>query len=269
MKKAVANDYFPMEEFVLSDLYRSLDERWRPERVAKAIKSLLPQAGRKGSVIDRIAGKAGRATYMSEDFHRPDTMEHQLGVAGELFAADYHGRADDLESILGFMVEAGHEIAWDPEHTDFKYERLSRAARLERGITISRRQYDKRFRLLGRMMKKLGRLEREQLKRSLTLASKSRLGNKLTQEEFCSDLFSACFIAYYVAKCNVRSIFTNAKQVRPYDEVCQYLMKRCTESGTANWYAIAHVYPEPTVVAHLDDVQKGRLLGVAYDMMHD
>jgi hypothetical protein len=46
-------------------------------------------------------------------------------------------------------------------------------------------------------------------------------------------------------------------------------MKRCTESGTANWYAIAHVYPEPTVVAHLDDVQKGRLLGVAYDMMHD
>lgn len=253
----------------MRELFASLDERWRPERVAQQVKALLPHAGRKGSVIDRVAKAARRNTYMSEDFRRVDTMQRQIGVANELFTASYSGRPDDAESILMFLVEAGHEISWDGDRPDFKHDRLNREARREIGLDISRRQYNKRFRLLGRMLSKLSRMEREQLKRSLTLASKSRLGSKIEEDDFMSDLNTACFVAYYVARANVRSLFTNAKQVRPFDAVCQYLLKRCEASETTNWYAIAHAYPEPSVIARLTDEQKGKLLGVAYTMMAD
>ena len=110
---------------------------------------------------------------------------------------------------------------------DFKHDRLPKSDRKKAGIDISRRQYNKRFRLAVRLEKKARKLRREQFKRALTLASKTRLAAHITWEDFSADLTTACFIAYYVARCNLRSLFTNTPQARPYDEICDVLMQLC------------------------------------------
>jgi hypothetical protein len=104
----------------------------------------------------------------------------------------------------------------------------------------------------------------------LTLASKSRLAARITWEDFSSDLNTACFIAYYIARCNLRSVFTNTTQVRPYDEICETLMQRCNrQPESANWWAIAHVLPNAEILRHLDDEQKGVLLADYFNLMNE
>src|SRR5690606_17201294 len=132
---------------------------------------------------------------------------------------------------------------------DFKKDRLPKPDRKAAGINISRRQYNKRFRLAVRLEKKARTLAREQFKRSLTLASKNRLASGITWDDFSADVNSAAFIAYYVARCNLRSIFTNTSQARPYDEICEMLMQRCDRSlDNTNWWAIAHVLPNSEIL---------------------
>jgi hypothetical protein len=76
------------------------------------------------------------------------------------------------------------------------------------------------------------------------------------------DVNSACFIAYYTARCNLRSTFTVSGQQRPYDEIAEMLFKRCVAAGQqTNWWAIAQVYPKAEVLEKLTGDQQGMLLG--------
>jgi hypothetical protein len=134
-------------------------------------------------------------------------------------------------------------------------------------MEISKRQYNKRFRLAVRMERKRTRVFREQRKRILTLASKSRLASQLKEQDF-QDANTACFIAYYVSRCNLRSVFTNESQVRPFDEICDMLLKRCQASTSTDWIAIAHVLPDPDVLANVSAIERGRLLGKYFELMH-
>ena len=47
------------------------------------------------------------------------------------------------------------------------------------------------------------------------------------------------FVAYYTARCNLRSEFTVSGQQRPFDEIAEVLLARCKRSETANWWAVA------------------------------
>ncbi len=133
-------------------------------------------------------------------------------------------------------------------------------------MDISKRQYNKRFRLAARMERKRLRVIREQVKRSLTLASKSRLASRLKSDQF-RDTNTACFIAYYVARCNLRSVFTNQSQARPFDEICDMLLKRCHSSESTDWTAIAHVLPDADVLKNVSAEDRGRLLGDYFAVM--
>jgi hypothetical protein len=83
-------------------------------------------------------------------------------------------------------------------------------------------------------------------------------------------LTALLFIAYYVARCNLRSVFTNTSQARPYDEICEMLMQRCNrQQEQTNWWAIAHVLPIHEVICHLDDEQKGVLLAEYFNLMNE
>ena len=90
----------------------------------------------------------------------------------------------------------------------------------------------------------------------------------LDYEQFSADLNTACFIAYYNARCNLRSVFTNKRQARPYDEISDMLFKRCRRASNrqrsnsrTNWLAISYIYTSQEVLGHLTDEQKGALLG--------
>ncbi len=66
----------------------------------------------------------------------------------------------------------------------------------------------------------------------------------------------------------MRSVFTNESQERPFDVVCEALLKRAQSDGSPNWWAIAHVYPDHDVLSHLSEEQKGQLLATWLDELH-
>jgi hypothetical protein len=100
--------------------------------------------------------------------------------------------------------------------------------------------------------------------RELAQIAKSRLAFKLDRK-MLTNLKTACFVAYMTAKLNKRSIFTFDAQENPYDTIADMLFKRLGR-GT-NWLAVAYVHPEPEVLKHLDEQEKGTLLGVWFSVM--
>lgn len=251
---------------VNDQLFSTLDRRVRPEDVARTIQDYLALTPSERRVLAVASGGAGKWSSMTSDFARPSTMARQLSVSRALFASLADLDPADMNGMEEYLRRAEAEIGKTFGASDFKRDRLTRQQRLEQGLDLSRRQYNKRFRLASRMEAKRTRVLREQLQRSLTLASKSRLSSRL-QPEHLRDPDTAAFIAYYVARRNLRSTFTNESQVRPFDQICEMLMQRCRRSETTDWYAIAHVLPDTDVLSHLDAEMKGKLLGEYFTLL--
>ena len=253
----------------LRELFESLDRRRRPEDIAELIlgelDDLAPEDLR---TLQRVAGGSLKRGWwghgfssMSDDFRRPIGMDRQLDVAEALFNVGDRPSGLDTEGIRDYLGRAEATIAKVVGRSDFKADRLDRHDRTTAGLDLSKRQYNKRFRLAARMERKRERLVRELEKREFTLISKSRLASILSREEFSRDRNTACFVAYFTSRCNLRSEFTIDGQQRPFDEVCDLLFRRCRASDSTNWWAIAHAFPDQEVLAHLDDAHKGELVG--------
>lgn len=249
---------------LLRELHKSLDQRLRPEDVVPKILAL----GVSHPTLAHFP-KGHKYSFMSLDHRRPVDATKALAVASELdFGPNFKFGADDTEAIELWLVEAEKSIGKTFGQNDFKADRLSAKERKAAGIELSRRQYNKRFRLAARLENKLIRLRKDQFKRSLTLASKNCLAHKITWDQFSSDVDTACFIAYYNARANRRSIFTNDSQERPFDRVCEALLSRCqSHPETTSWKAIAYILPRAEVLAHLSEHEKGQLLAEYYEMM--
>jgi hypothetical protein len=250
----------------LQALFDTLDRRKRPEDVARLVQQAARFSATERTLISKASSRSDTWSSMSADFARVSDMAKQLTVARSLFATLADFEPSDMDEMAAYLRLAEQEIGKAFGASDFKKDRLPRAERAAKGIDISKRQYNKRFRLAARMERKRTRVIREQLKRSLTLASKSRLASQLEPEHFL-DANTACFIAYYVARCNLRSVFTNQSQTRPFDEICDMLLKRCHASDSTNWTAIAYVLPDTDVLRHVSAADRGRLLGQNFDLM--
>lgn len=260
-------------------LYRSLNQRRRPEDVADHIlelsKDQLDRAERgrlqkvaKGSLRQSFFGY----TSMLEEFAQPVGLQRQVAKAIELFTTAHplEAQACDQPNVVEqFIRHISQEIHKAFGSNDFKADRLNRQMRHERGMDISRRRYNKLFRHLTRMETKLTKLIGELKKLMFTKVGKSGLAHRLSWEDFSADQNSACFIAYYTARSNLRSEFTIYGQQRPYDEIADLLFRRCRHQATTNWWAIAQVYPTQEVLAQLSDSQKGELLGQWYGVLQE
>jgi hypothetical protein len=272
------------QDAVLRELHASLGQRRRPEDVAQAVLRLFdgrrPQLDRRTRrALDRAAnGSLARLwhgyTSMLEDYARPVGAQRQLTTAAGMFTTlpslpDAAG--DDPEQVEAVIRTAGLEIAKRFGANDFLSDRLNRVQRGEVGLgDVSKRQYNKRFRLLRRMEAKLARIVIEQRKREVTIVGKSGLASRLPYEEFAADPHTAAFVAYLTARANLRSEFTIFGQQRAYDEVADALFRRLRAAPErTRWYAVAHVHPTHEVLGHLTDEQRGRLLGTWYRFLLD
>lgn len=251
---------------MLHELHYSLARRLQPEDVAQLIlqgmgDSLSPAELK---VLRKATVQASRTSSMPLDFWKPATIERQAKVAAALIPAVAPHPADaPPETLLGYVGELGQAIARRLGDTDFKQHRLNREARRRAGLgDMSKRQYNKRFRLLQRMERKAHTLAREWTKADLARIAKSRLACRLTPEDLGTDLDTAAFVAYLTATLNRRSVFTAGSQERAFDEIADLLLKRVKASSTANWWAVAHVQSDADIVARLTDERKGRLLGM-------
>ncbi|MFB7107500.1 hypothetical protein [Streptomyces sp. NPDC056291] len=267
-------------ERLLRELYASLGQRKRPEDVAQLIRDLFDATPgsldrRTRTALEKATRTSLRSlwhgyTSMSEDFARPVGAQRQLARVADLFAtvtALPEAAGDDPAQVEAVIRAAGEEIRKEYGHSDFLSDRLNREQRAEAGLgEVSKRQYNKRFRLLRRMEAKLARILVEQHKREITVIGKSGLASRLPYEEFTADAGTAAFIAYLTARANLRSEFTVSGQQRPYDEVADTLFRRL-DADTANWFAVAHVHPTAEVLKHVGDEQRGLLLGRWYGVL--
>ncbi|MFB9371834.1 hypothetical protein [Kitasatospora albolonga] len=267
-------------EQILRELHTSIGRRRRPEDVAELIRELLDSTP--GTVDERTAAALAKAsenslknlwhgyTSMLQDFARPVGLQRQLTTAAELFAtvgALPAEAGDDPTAIEAAIRRAGAEIRKEFGCGDFREDRLDRAERAGEGLgELSKRQYNKRFRLLARMETKLIRLVAEIRKREITLIGKNGLASRLPYELFAADPDSAAFIAYLTARANLRSEFTISGQQLAYDEVASALFHRL-DPARAQWFAVAHVHPVLPVLERLTDLQKGQLLGHWYRIL--
>lgn len=256
----------------IDNLYTCVQTRPRPEDVAQtvveALDASLTQEERKE--LDKAARYSyKRMSYrwssMSRDYARPQTgVQHQVEVAGILFR--------DLPPL---ETPDALNAAKVREYVEKAYElvggrgALGKADRKKAGIFKNARWYNKRMRLLRNMEQKLESLEWNQRKYVFTRIGKGGLGFDISKRDLSQDLNTACFIAYATSRLGLRSVFTNGKQERFYDKICEVLLERCKASPTTRWDLIARVLPDEEVVKHLSDQQKGELVGRWWEILTD
>ena len=250
----------------LDRLYSSLDARLRPEDVAVLVLEAQPSLTRRErAVIERVAAHARRwqgFSGMSIDYARPVGAANQVAATRVVFGVDGGSvDPDDPISVLEFASLVGSEINWDPEHTDFLADRLNREARAAAGIELSKRQYNRRFRMLRRLSAKAGRLERMKEMRRLTLLASAGFVGAIDHDRFRADVDAACFVAYYTARRKLRREFTLASRENPFDQVADALFARCKASAGTDWAMIALACPTWEVLRRLEPAQLGELLG--------
>jgi hypothetical protein len=187
-------------------------------------------------------------------------------------------RYETPDEVEAFLRTLNPLIGKQFGQSNYRTDRLDRAARTAAGLDLSKRRYNKLFRAVRHLEEKLFTLLAEQRKAMFEQVAKHGLAHEVSYDAFAQDLESAAFIAYYTARCNVRSEFTISGQQRPYDEVADMLFQRCagrtpsavarwlgaapsSPSPTISWWAIAHVYPTQPVLAGLSAEQQGHLLG--------
>lgn len=265
----------------LTQLYESLDRRRRPEDVAGLVLAALAGqlSNRELGTLSQVAAVSARwfgQSSMSDDFARPVGGQAQVAATGRVFAigGDQPGTLDpavhdalaavdpaDPAALLEFVRRVGTSIGATPERLDFRSDRLNREARAEAGIELSKRQYNRRFRVLQRVAAKASTLEREQAKRRLTLTARAGFAATISEEQFAADPNAACFVAYYTAKRKLRREFTLSGRDNPFDQVAKLLMDRCEANRQTDWWMIAQVYPTSGVLRRLPDERRGELLG--------
>lgn len=259
-------------------LHASLTERQTPETIAAIIDKAYPLMVRLKlrsalrAVIKPSVQRYFGWSAMATRFHAPVPMDRQIGKARELaklFLDRTLPESDDPDALEAFIAAFNVLIGKHPGRASFKEDRLNGAERDAAGLELSRRRYDKLFRLAGRLERRLRALRREEARHRLVLVSKAALAPDLTLDDLGGHLPTAGFVAYYAARMKLRSEFTIDGQQRPFDGLARDLLKICDQDPATRWSAIAHVFPRADVLARLSDSEKGRLLGRWFDILSE
>lgn len=256
------------KEQLMEELYLSLDRRYLPQDVAEICLKLLDSRLESGEKRLLRRARSRHRSCMRNDFRRPKAIDFE--PAEYFFSARAPSTKDNPKSIDKYIDQANKEINRKRGQSSFRNDRLNKEARKDNGLgDLSKRRYNKMFRLLARMEKKSRKLEMEAQKRDYSIMAKSGLSFKIKREDFFPDLNTACFLAYYTARCNTRSVFTVCSQERPYDEIADMLFKRVVRGRRGRWFAIAHVMPNEKVIGRLTDLQKTKLLSTWFESLKD
>lgn len=265
----------PRSGSALAELCASVRLRRRPEDIADLVLQVLE--GRLGRHERKLLEQAARGslrrtwhgyTSMLGEFASVVGAQRQTARAAVLFDAidrlDEQA-ADDPAAVEQVIRAACKQIRKGFGANDFLSDRLNREQRAAAGLgELSKRQYNKRFRLLQRLEDKLATMVRATLERDAVMLGKSGLASRLDPERLAADPDTACFVAYLTARCNLRSEFTVSGQQRPFDQITDALLRRLRGHAGADWWAVAHIHPVPEVLAKLSDEQRGHLLGRWY-----
>jgi hypothetical protein len=260
----------------LRELHSSLDSRLRPEDVlaiiARGRPSALPEKWRVAFREATWGRKGYYSTWssMSSDFARPVGAGRQIVSAERAFQHPLSDAYVDLPdrdidpddpAELAFVTESlAAEIGGNGQ-------RLDREQRKAAGVELSRRKYNRQWRAMRRLHHKTNKLALEIQKHEMQLIGRSGFASKITLERFATDPAAAHFIAYWVARKNLRRQFSLEGKQNPMDEVATWFLSACVDSETTDWMLIALACPNPGILNKLSDREQGWLLAEWFSVM--
>lgn len=260
-------------------LYETLMKRVMPEQVARQIvnefRPLYSEPERQA--LEEIASHRGQFSSMPDEFDEPvapnQTAQQLLARSGGRFRVDTASR--DPVVLRSLAAKVASKLGRSPDLRDFRSGRLNRAGRKEhsirlKGKPISRRAYNRLFRMVNRFEAKLDAYEVELSRYSARRVAKSGLTTFITLEDFSENVYAACFVTYLAARRNRRSLFTNQSQDRAFDTLAELLLDAFERHlSPVGWYVIAHLMPDVRVVEHLSDSDKLRLLALQTRVLNE
>jgi len=250
-------------------LFSAASNRARPEDVARIVLEQFPGVPC-GSAWNRRANVRW-ASYMDGSFRKPAPLTHSANVLAILLEREPLTDSESLGLPMLELLDAGRSAIGAMEHGfDFKYGRLNRERRAEIGLKMSRRRYNKLFRLVGFLESEFELHSSYGELCELMRGAKSGLARFAVRSEVASDWMTSAFFTYMVSRMNRRSVFTNESQERPFDDLAEGMLKALgsrKDGGRTEWMLVAYVFPRVDVLSHLTDEEKLRLLTLAIDQM--
>ncbi|MEU4690389.1 hypothetical protein [Actinoplanes sp. NPDC023714] len=151
-------------------------------------------------------------------------------------------------------------------HADAR-DRMDAAARraLLPGVPV--RAYRRAVRAVLHLQQRTEVLAAERDREASVAFGKARLAYLVTEEEFTACPVTAAFTAYYVARLNMRTVFTSGRQARPMDTLGEQLLAAALAAPTCRPWVLATVLTRWSVLDRLDDEQCGRLMGLYYEQL--
>jgi len=246
-------------------LFASIQARSRPEDVRNLVLEYFPNP----PCEKKWRKRAGGISYMPSDFVRPSPLTKSANVLAYLIGkpplSDARSKGVEIEALL---TEARRLIGAPATGTlSFRDGRLDRVGRSVAGLDISRRRYNKLFRLVQFLETELEGNRRFGEICDISVAAKTGILTQLSFEEFSRDAATAIFVTYMAARMGLRSTFTVGPQDRPFDDLGEALLKELTESESTNWYAVAHVFSRNDILVRLSEPQRLTLVSRAIDQM--
>lgn len=256
-------------------LYKSLNQRERPEDIAELVLSVLKNQLSPTEIGDlrKVNNQPGVVWYRrwpaTKEFEWAISLKKQITEAIEIFDLKKAGPIDyiSVPDIKSFIKSISPLIHKQLGKNDFRRDRLTKSDRKDLHFSTSKRQYNKKWRLIKKLEYRLTTFQRVLTLVELQKIAKHGIVHQLDFKNFKSDLNAACFIAFYCAKSNLKSKYTTELGEEGYGHISELLLKRCLKStkegqvgNETNWLALSHIYSSEEVLTNLTDEQKGDLL---------
>ena len=219
----------------IEKLYQTLKQLKRPEDVAEMILELLNNelSPKEKGFLQKIKEPSlkriiEKYASLHQKFGEDKGIKEEIQRAINIFELEIEETADEDEGrvIDNFIKNVSNHIYKEFGQNNFKENRLNKEEREILDLAISKRKYNKKWRLLQRLEKKLRRYQKKFGEVEFKEVMEKGIFHSLSFEEFSTDLNIACFIAYYNARINLKNIFSE-HQIKAFDNTSNMLLTRC------------------------------------------
>lgn len=243
------------------ELYAGLKERRTPEQVGPIVRDLL---GLDAHEWARFPKARHASSSMSDRWHGAAPIDRPVKSLAAILGVPAPD-GSDVEGVLVLVARARVYLHMAMSGTSFKHDRMNRAQRHVAGIgDLSRRRYDKVFRLVGRIEARVGSYQRNVEMDELARFAKIGFVAEVPWTLFRRSPSSASFAAYYAANAGRRSLFTVGSQKRAMDAALKVILDRCEADPRTSWPAVAYAFPREDVLARVPIGERVELLDVAF-----
>ena len=249
----------------LRDLHGTLSRRIFPELVCRYILDLPECAAmlsRKTlAYLESRATIRGTTSWMREEFRQPADLTKQIATMRELFPGPRKPSANEPRYVRRYLERIARALGVRVDGSRLAMQFHVRD--MPKKHRIGHRAYNKRWRLLKRMVAKLATWERQIELADLEQMAKVRMAHHVPWAAVRCAPVAVAFLAYLTAQMARRSVFTSGRQARAVDTVAEALWNDLPENSP--WPAIAMVYPK--ALTRCSEQEKGWLLGMWHHHM--